>query len=127
MRGGDGKVGMYPALIGTYGHIYLCELVNGPKPTEAHEAEHMCGHNWCMNKRHLQWSTHSDNCKRRTQHGTQLIGERHNLAVLTVQQVKAIRRTPKVRGSGVVLADFYGVSTAAISLVRNKKNWKHLQ
>lgn len=114
--------GNYPALIGTYGHIYLCELVNGPKP-RGMETEHTCGVSACMNKRHLQWATHADNCKRRTEHGTQLIGEKHNMVKLSEYEVRYIRSSPD---KGVDIAEAFCVSTALISLIRNRKIWRHI-
>jgi len=79
-----------------------------------------------MNPQHVKWSTHSENCKRRTEHGTQTIGERHGMAKLTKDDVEEIRNTPFLYGSGVKLARKYGVSPGAISLIRTGKNWKHL-
>jgi transcriptional regulator with XRE-family HTH domain len=80
-----------------------------------------------MNPRHLRWATHKENCARRTAHGTQLIGEKHNLAKLTEGQVWDIRHAAPTRGTGRELARYYGVSPATISLIRNGKNWKHIK
>lgn len=118
--------GQYPALCGGYGHVKLCELAHGPRPTPEHEAEHICGRSCCMNKRHLRWATHLENCQRRTEHGTQLIGERHNLAKLTNTDVRAILTAPRNYGSGAALARRYGVSPALICIIRKRKVWRHL-
>lgn len=126
-RGGSGQPGeVYPALAVGYAHVLLCELAHGPRPTPDHEAEHLCGHKLCMNKRHLAWALHVDNCARRTEHGTQTIGERHPGHILTENDVLAIRAVPKVYGSGVALAEQFGVSTATVSYVRSRRGWKHL-
>ena len=125
-RKGDPN-GAYPALIGTYGHIYLCTLVHGVKPSPKHEVEHICGNHLCMNPQHLAWATHKDNCARRTDHGTQLIGEKHNMVKLTEGQVWDIRHAAPVRGIGRELAKYYGVSPSTISLIRKGKLWKHIQ
>lgn len=122
VRGGQDKGG-YPALSDTYGHIYLCTLAHGPAPTPEHEVEHLCNFRRCMNKKHLAWATHKDNCARRTEHGTQLAGEKHNMAKLTVPQVRRIRRAKEVRGGGRRLAEKYEVSPALISLIRRGKLW----
>jgi hypothetical protein len=126
-RGGRRPQDAYPALGGSgYAHVLLCELTHGPRPSPDHEAEHLCGFHLCMNKRHIRWALHRENCQRRTAHGTQLIGERHNMAKLTEIQVRAIRAAPKLRGSGRALAKHYGVCPATICVIRSRKNWSHL-
>lgn len=51
------------------------------------------------------------------------LGERHASAKLTAEQVRAIRADPR---SGTLLAAEYGVSTMAISNVRRRKTWRHV-
>ena len=53
-------------------------------------------------------------------------GEAHFNAKFTADDVRAIRAHPRHRGSGVQLARQFNVTTAAISLVRNKKLWRHV-
>jgi len=50
----------------------VCERVNGPPPTPAHEAAHSCGkgHEGCCTKRHLRWATRTENQAERVAHGT---------------------------------------------------------
>lgn len=128
VRGGRRPQDAYPALAQFgYAHILLCEIVHGTRPTAKHEVEHLCGEKLCMNPRHIAWALHKENCARRTQHGTQLIGEKHNMAVLTEDEVRDIRKAPIVRGSGRALAELYGVSPAQISNIRNRKAWQHVQ
>lgn len=126
MRGGRRPQDAYPAISGGYGHVYLCERAHGARPTPQHEVEHLCGNRRCMNKRHIAWATHEDNCARRTVHGTQTIGERHPGAILSEADVRAIRATPRLRGSGVALAEHYGVAPATISVIRSGRTWSHL-
>lgn len=128
-RGGRARRGDagYPALDDTYGHIFLCELVHGSRPTPHHEVEHLCGTRLCMNPRHVAWATHAENCARRTDHGTQTIGVRHGMVKLTDAQVIEIIDTPLERGTGVTLARRFGVSYATISRIRHGTSWKHLQ
>ncbi len=122
-RGGRRPQDAYPALSGGYAHVFLCEQVHGPRPTAEHEVDHLCGHNLCMSKRHVQWALHADNCARRTEHGTQLIGEKHNLAKLTEPEVRAIRDSS---ARGVDLAAQYGVCPATVCNIRKGKLWRHL-
>jgi hypothetical protein len=124
VRGGRRPQDAYPALAQHgYAHLLLCAMVHGPRPTPAHEAEHLCGNKLCMNPRHLAWALHKVNCARRTPHGTQTQGEKHGMAKLRECDVRKIRSSG-IRG--VVLADYFGVSPATISLVRNRKNWRHV-
>lgn len=51
------------------------------------------------------------------------VGERNAMAKLTPAQVRRIRKSPL---PGHVLAQELNVSQAAISLVRNRKNWAHI-
>lgn len=123
VRGGRRTKDAYPALCGGYAHVKLCEIVHGPRPTPAHETEHLCGNKLCMNKRHIQWALHPANCARRTEHGTQTIGEKHPRAILTEKDVLEIRKS---KARGVDLAKRYGVSPAAICIARKGKTWRHL-
>lgn len=115
--------GGYPAMTGGYGHVFVCAEAHGPRPPGM-EAEHICGVRQCMNKRHLRWATHKVNCQRRTEHGTQTIGERHGRSKLKRREVEAIRRAPKVYGSGLKLARQCRVAKTTISMVRGKRIWK---
>lgn len=45
------------------------------------------------------------------------------MAALTEVQVRAIRKSKKM---GTVLAEKYGVDTATISRIKNRKSWKHI-
>jgi hypothetical protein len=47
-------------------------------------------------------------------------------AKLTDTDVIKIRNTPKFRGSGVMLAQKFNVTTATISSIRLGKNWNHI-
>jgi len=52
-------------------------------------------------------------------------GEANTNAKLTEAAVAEIRATPKVHGSGRLLADKFGVSMGLISAVRNRRHWAH--
>jgi hypothetical protein len=122
-RGGRRPQDAYPALGGCYAHVFLCELVYGPKPTPLHEVEHICGVKLCMNVRHIQWELHRENCARRTAHGTQTVGEQHGMAKLTERQVRKILASKKM---GIELAAEFNVSPPMICRIRKRKAWKHL-
>lgn len=52
-------------------------------------------------------------------------GEANTNSKLTEAAVAEIRGTPKVHGSGRMLADKFGVSMGLISAVRNRRHWVH--
>jgi hypothetical protein len=106
-------------------HIVVCEAVHGPKPSAKHQVAHACGTPACVNPRHLRWDTVAGNLADKLIHGTHNRGERHNMAKLSADQVRAIRAQP-----GRLLRDLaseFGVSQAMISMIRNNKNWKHVE
>lgn len=53
-------------------------------------------------------------------------GEANPVAKLTEEQVAEIRARTGKRGFIVRMAEEFGVSHSAISLVRNAKTWRHL-
>ena len=73
---------------------FMCEMVNGPAPSQKHQAAHSCGngHLGCVNPRHLSWKTASQNQMDRRRHGTQH-GARWSRTNLTPSQVADIRRS----------------------------------
>lgn len=50
----------------------VCEEVNGPPPTPAHQAAHSCGkgHLGCITPQHLRWATQVENEADKLIHGT---------------------------------------------------------
>jgi hypothetical protein len=47
----------------------ICELVNGPPPSPAHIARHLCGWSECIVGSHLGWGLPQDNARDRVEHG----------------------------------------------------------
>lgn len=107
-----------------YVHQYLCAIRHGPPPTASHEVAHNCGNQLCVNPKHLRWATRTENQADRKKHGTEIYGEAHPNAKLTLRAVKEIR---KLNGAvpDSVLAARFRVSPGAIKLVRKNKLWRH--
>lgn len=107
-------------------HRLACEERNGPAPSPSAHAAHSCGkgHEGCCNPRHVRWATPSDNLRDRDTHGTTPRGERHYLAKLTADDVRAIRQSTESRAT---LARYHGVDPANITAVRNGRSWRHIQ
>lgn len=105
----------------TYAHRYICELVNGPAPSDEHQAAHSCGrgHHGCVNPKHLSWKTPAENQLDRRNHGT----ENRVWNKLKPEDVAEIRRL-KVEASPATLASRFGVTEACIRQVMAGKTWK---
>lgn len=119
----------------------VCEAFRGPAPSDKHEVAHNDGKPTNNRYRNLRWATRAENMADCIKHGTQINGsrhftatnpekiargDRHGRSVLTEIYVRAIRSAKRVKGSGVLLAAHYGVSPGVISMVRNRKIWKHV-
>lgn len=107
-------------------HRIVCEHEHGPPPTSKHEAAHLCGkgHLACCNRKHLEWKTPTENQADRLAHGTHNRGGRNGRAKLTEAQVLQIRSSTKLQRE---LAAEYGVSPVAISDIKRRKKWEHIQ
>jgi hypothetical protein len=89
---------------------------------------HSCDTPLCVNPQHLRLGTQTDNMREASGRGRTSRGERHTSARLTEQQVREILALLKVKGTRHQdIAERYGVSRPAISLISSGKNWAHLQ
>lgn len=106
----------------------MCMAAHGMPPNESLEAAHSCGmgHEGCMNPRHLRWATSIENAADRELHGRNRKGVQINTNKLTENDVRSIR-LQKGKKTGVELARHYGVTTAAISSIMNRKTWAWLE
>lgn len=106
---------------------YMCELAHGPAPKTAKyvDAAHLCGNPECLNPKHLKWETRKENIHDKFAHGTMLRGTQIKGAKLTEADIPVIRSG--VTGNLRETAELYGVSIAAISLIRLGRNWKHVK
>ena len=106
-----------------YAHRYMCEVVNGPAPSDNHEAAHSCGngHLGCAHPRHVSWKTKSENQADRALHGRKATGGKGKLTPEQASEIRALKGRVKQRE----LALIYGVSRANISLIHAGKAWTH--
>lgn len=103
----------------------VCEEEHGPAPTPKHEAAHSCGkgHEGCVNRHHLSWKTPKANRADKLIHGTHNRGERHRMAKLTEDRVRAIRSLVGGHLSQRAVAEQFGVSEGLVSLIVSRKVW----
>ena len=106
----------------------MCALAHGEPPTPEYEAAHSCGkgHEGCVNPSHLRWATTSENQMDRVLHGTSNRGERNARAVLTADDVRAIRLRLAAGEMGKDLAASYSVSPMTISSIKTGRLWSWL-
>ena len=86
---------------------------------------HHCDNARCVNPHHLYAGTYKENAIDRATRkpNSYAVGENAARAKLTEEQVKSIRQDDR---SCYALAKQYGVSPGLISMVKNRKVWKHL-
>lgn len=109
-------------------HRLVCAEVNGPPPTSKHYALHKCGngHLGCVNPRHLQWGTPSENNGDAVRHGTFPVGERVTGAKLNADAVRRIRAMGGRKTAAKIAAEF-GVTPSNISYILSGSTWKGVQ
>lgn len=117
---GYGRFAAEPTL-SVRAHRYAWEVMNGPIPAGLIVCHH-CDNPICVNHAHLFLGTHKDNAEDRDRKGrtADRRGERHHLAKLSVDDVKAIRGSDEPHA---VLANTYGVHVRHIGRVRRAENW----
>lgn len=122
---GYGMVHRYANKVATTAARLMCEMVNGPPPSNEHQAAHSCGqgHKGCVNPKHLRWATIAENERDKLVHGTLANGEKHYLAKLTNEKVAYIRERAGFV-THAALASELGVSQAAVWKVIHRQSWK---
>jgi len=125
-RGTDGR-GMCHGYETPQAHRVMCIMVNGPPPSDVHEAAHSCGkgHEACVHPKHLRWATPKENAADRWVHGTEVHGERSYGAKLREADIPVIRSR---RGETAVSVSLdYGVDAETIRSVWDGNTWRWLK
>lgn len=97
------------------GHRAVCERYHGPAAAGG-QARHLCGKKRCVNPRHLQWGTRSQNMLDKRLHGT--YG-----AKLTEGQVADIKGLLGTM-SQQAIADRFGISQQSVSDIATGRAWR---
>lgn len=106
-------------------HRYMCEIVNGPPPTDRHEAAHSCGFATCVNPKHLRWSTPKENAADKIVHGTNVFGERRSF--LSEREVVAMRYLEASGISQRTIAKAFNVTPQRVNEIVLLKAWKYAE
>lgn len=85
---------------------------------------HRCDNPACVNPQHLYVGTGVENMRDAAERNRLRVGSKSHLSKLTEDQVRDIRLSSRSVGD---LASAYGVTHGAISMIRSRKTWKHVQ
>lgn len=120
--------GGHPLIASKRAYRVVCELHNGPPPSEVHEASHSCGkgHEGCISPVHLSWKTHDENEADKVLHGTIVKGSRHVNARLSEADVRAIRQMFGT-ATHAAIAERFGVNRATVSMISIRRTWAWLE
>lgn len=116
-------VGKRPHAAPMGAHRISWTLHHGPIP-DGMLVCHRCDVKHCVNPDHLFLGTAADNLRDMVEKGRSARGVKHSQAKLTDDEVRAIRRDPRILRE---VADDYGMSMSMISYIRTGQNWSHLQ
>ena len=103
-------------------HRWAYKWFNGPIP-EGHDVMHSCDNPGCVNPKHLETGTRSDNMKQCAARGRHV--SNRGTPSLTPKEVREIR---KLKGSYeyAVIGEMYGVTAGNISHIMNGRSWGHV-
>lgn len=107
-------------------HKLVLMAFSGP-PAQGLQARHLDGNQLNNDLSNLVWGTPKENSgDDRRAHGTIPRGERHDRAILSEAQVKAIKLRLANGESQSALAREHGVTKHCIGDIARGKNWKHI-
>lgn|SRR5215203_122932 len=92
-------------------------------PPDGHECRHLDGNAANNVLTNLCWGTPTENQADRALHGTSNRGEQCAAAKLTEDQVRAIKKDPRLQR---IIAKEYGVLPAQISRIKAGLRWAHV-
>lgn len=123
---GYGAVGFRGRRVGA--HRAMCILAHGEPPKANSHAAHSCGkgHEGCVNPRHISWKTPKENQRDRAAHGTHSRGQKNVRALVTEDDVKAIRRRVSSGEPQVALAAEFNITTHAVWAIVHRRTWAWL-
>lgn len=108
-------------------HSLVLESFVGPAP-RGMQCRHFPDRNPANNRlTNLRYGTPRENAEDKIAQGTYTCGQQHCNAVLTDEEVNAIRKEHKEGKRQHQIASDRGISRPMICLIVNRKTWKHLK
>lgn len=98
----------------------------GPPTVDAPFGAHLDGNPANNRLSNLVWASAKENTSHKELHGTFPRGEQNGRAILTADDVRAIRARVEAGDRNCHLADEYGVSRVLISRIKLRKAWRHI-
>lgn len=103
-------------------HVLVAAAFLGPRPLNLVVCHGTGGH-LDNRPKNLSYGTRKENAQDMLRDGTAQTGAKMHMTKLTEEDVREIRKSSE---PGVTLARRYGVGTAQVSRIRNKRNWAWL-
>ena len=105
----------------------VCNVFHGPKPTDKHETCHNDGVPSNNEASNLRWDTRKGNFADRVKHGTDARGEKSANAVLTNDQVIAMKQRFAEGATCKEISTHFGITYKhAWAILRGGKSWKYV-
>lgn len=103
-------------------HCLVSSAWHGPRP-DGLVTTHLDGNKLNNRPSNLAYRTQAENIADKKAHGTEQKGEAHPLAMLTEDDVRAIRASDL---SQTELGQLYGVTQSTIWTIVHRKTWRHV-
>jgi len=89
---------------------------------------HTCDNPPCVNPEHLYLGTQKDNIKDKFDRGRNpnVNGSKNPVSKLSENEVLKIRELNKEKYSNEIIAKMFSIDSSAVSLIINRKRWKHI-
>ena len=107
-------------------HRLACEEAHGPPPFPKAEAMHSCDVRNCYEGTHLSWGTRQENMSDAARKGRMPKGSKSWRTTMHEDDVRFIRTTVEMGVPQKDLAEQYGISSAQISRIVLRQQWKHI-
>lgn len=107
-------------------HRVAWEIHNGQELRPDELVCHACDNPLCVNPHHLFKGSPMDNSLDMKQKQRQAYGDRHSRAVLSEEQVIAMRQMAALGRSRRSISEHFGVSLGCVMKAVAGQNWKHL-
>jgi len=103
----------------------VAEAWHGPCP-DGCEVSHLDGDTLNNSPSNLIWETHRQNCARKRDHGTILIGEESPVSKITTRDAREIKALLEHGVRATTISRVFGVSAHIINDIKRCKTWRHV-